>query len=266
MSIKLGFLGNGNMGYAILKGLVSSGQLQGEETAVYDLNDSVRRRAVELGANSFDNAIDLVANSEIILVAVKPQHSQALFNDIGNALKQKLLISIVAGYDVGYIKECLGNRAARVLRVMPNTPAIVQAGVFGLDVGSDASDDEKKLVTSWFTALGKTFWVEEKLFPAVTGLSGGGPAYAAIFIEALADAGVREGLTRQVALELAAQTVAGSAELILKENIHPAVLKDNVCSPAGTTIEGVLALESGSFRAAVIQAVEQATAKAKNLK
>ena len=265
MSIKLGFIGNGNMGYAILKGLIDQGVLERRETAVYDLSEPVRQRAEELGVKAMETENELVSESEAVLLAVKPQHAKEILNRIGPALEGKLLLSIVAGYDAGTIRSYLGTDQVRILRIMPNTPALVREGVFALDQGTDATDQEKRLAGQWFSAIGEVFWIEEKLFPVITGLSGGGPAYVALFIEALADAGVKYGLYRDAALKIAAKTVLGSAKLILDTNLHPAVLKDQVCSPGGTTIEGVQALEEGGFRAAVIHAVEESTRKAGKL-
>ena len=144
---------------------------------------------------------------------------------------------------------------------MPNTPALVGEGVVARDSDSNATDEETRIFENAFSTIGMVAWVEERLFPVVTGLTGGGPAYVAMFIEALADAGVLHGLKRDVALQMAAKTVLGSAAQILETNIHPAVLKDMVCSPAGTTIEGVKALEDYGFRAGVIEAVSKATLK-----
>lgn len=264
--MKLGFLGNGNMGYAILKGLADRGALSPTETAVYDPAQAARERAQALGSRIFDGEEALVAASEIVLAAVKPQYAQALFEKIGPAMKGKLLVSIVAGYDVASIRAALGETDIRVLRVMPNTPAMVGAGVFGMDVHTDANAEEKETVAGWLGSLGIVEWVDESLFPVITGLSGGGPAYTAMFIEALADGGVKFGLRRDAALAIAAQTVYGSAKLILESGQHPAVVKDNVCSPAGTTIEGVQALEDGAFRATVIRSIEKSTEKALHLK
>lgn len=266
MSVRLGFLGNGNMGYAILKGLIGEHALAPEETAVYDPVASVRERASSLGSQVFEDEISLAESSGIVVAAVKPQNAKELLQKIGPVVKGKLLISIVAGYDIAYIRECLGQTSTRILRVMPNTPAMVGAGVFGLDIHTDAKPEEKQVVESWLSSLGIVEWVDESLFPAVTGLSGGGPAYVAMFIEALADGGVKHGLKRDAALRIAAQTVYGSAKLVLDQGQHPGIIKDNVCSPAGTTIEGVQALEDGAFRATVIKAVEKSTLKALNLK
>jgi pyrroline-5-carboxylate reductase len=266
MAVKLGFIGNGNMGYAILKGLLDQNTLKPEELAVYDVVDAVRDRAASLGAAVYNSEAELAENSEAILVAVKPQNAKEAFAAIGEKAEGKLVVSIVAGYDVAAIRDALGQHEVRILRVMPNTPAMVGKGVFGLDAGSDATAEEKEKVGKWLSSLGLVEWVGEELFPVITGLSGGGPAYVAMFIEALADGGVKYGLKRPAALRIAAQTVLGSAALVLESGDHPGVIKDNVCSPAGTTIEGVQALEDGAFRSVVIRAVQQATLKASALK
>ena len=265
MSRKLGFIGNGNMGYAILKGIVGSGTLDGSMTAVCDPVQFARERAQKLGSKTYTDSRELAAECEVVLVAVKPQDAAKALAEIGEQMRGKLLISIVAGYDTATIKKSLGYDDVRVLRVMPNTPALVGEGVFGLNAQTDALPEEKEMAESWFWSIGNVFWLEEKLFSVLTGLSGGGPAYVAMFIEALADAGVKFGLKRKDALLISAQTVLGSAKLILDEDLHPAQLKDNVCSPGGTTIEGVQALEEGAFRAVVMQAIEQSTRKAENL-
>lgn len=265
MSIKLGFIGNGNMGYAILKGLLDSGCLKAQEAAVFDVAAPVKERAASLGCQIFDSEAELAEHSEAVLAAIKPQQAREVFGRIGKAMDGKLLLSIVAGMDVATITEALGNENVRVLRIMPNTPAMVGEGVFGIDKGSKATAEEKAMVDKWLSSLGVVEWVEESLFPVVTGLSGGGPAYVAMFIEALADAGVKYGLKRDAAIKMAAQTVLGSAKLVLEGGDHPAVVKDKVCSPAGTTIQGVQALEDGNFRATVMKSVEKATEKALSL-
>lgn len=266
MGIRLGFLGNGNMGYAILKGLADRKILNLKETGVYDPVSAITERAAALGSNIFADEIELVKNSDIVLAAVKPQNVKELLKKIGSAMADKLLVSIVAGYDVFAIREGLAQPKARILRVMPNTPAMVGEGVFGLDIHTDAKSEEKEVMEIWLSSLGIVEWIDESLFPVVTGLSGGGPAYAAMFVEALADGGVKYGLKRDTALRIAAQTVFGSAKLILESGMHPAVVKDSVCSPAGTTIEGVQALEEGAFRSLVIKSVEKSTLKALNIK
>ncbi|RKW36213.1 MAG: pyrroline-5-carboxylate reductase [Lachnospiraceae bacterium] len=260
--MKLGVIGFGNMGSAIAKGFVTKKAMDIKDIGAFDTYKKTMEKAKEDGFNVYNDESDLVKNSDAVLVAVKPIHAKALFEKIAKNLKDKLIISIVAGLESGTIKSWIGSDK-RVLRIMPNTPAIVGEGVFALDSDSNALDEEKKTVEKMFSAIGLVEWVEERLFPVVTGLSGGGPAYVAMFIEALADAGVLHGLKRDVAIKMAAKTVLGSATQLLETGIHPAVLKDMVCSPAGTTIEGVKALEDYSFRAGVIEAISAATLKSK---
>jgi pyrroline-5-carboxylate reductase len=261
--MRLGVIGFGNMGSAIAKGFVSKNVMDIENIAIYDSYYKTREKAKSGGfATCFEDEIELVRYADLVLVAVKPVHARDLFEKISQYIDNKLIISIVAGLESTTIKSWIGCDK-RVLRIMPNTPAIVGEGVFALDSDSNARDDEKKTLESMFSAIGLVEWVEERLFPVVTGLSGGGPAYVAMFIEALADAGVLHGLKRDVAIKMATKTVLGSAAQIFETGIHPAVLKDMVCSPAGTTIEGVKALEDYSFRAGVIEAVSAATLKSK---
>lgn len=257
--MKLGVIGFGNMGSAIAKGFVSKNAMDIKDIGIFDTYLKSREKAKEDGFFVYSDEVELVKSSDAVLVAVKPIHAKALFEKISKHLDGKLVVSIVAGLESEVIRSYIGEQ--RILRIMPNTPALVGEGVFALDSDSNATDEEKKIFEDAFFKIGTVEWVEERLFPVVTGLSGGGPAYVAIFIEALADAGVLHGLKRDVALKMAAKTVLGSAAQILETNIHPAVLKDMVCSPAGTTIEGVKVLEDYSFRAGVIEAVSKATLK-----
>ena len=260
--MKLGVIGFGNMGSAITKGFISKQVMDINDIAVFDTYDKIREKAEDEGFAVYKDEKDLIKHSDAVLIAVKPIHAEELLKNIAKELNNKLIISIVAGLESATIKSWIGSDK-RVLRIMPNTPAIVGEGVFALDGDSNAYDEEKKTLEGMFSAIGLVEWVEERLFPVVTGLSGGGPAYVAMFIEALADAGVLHGLKRDVAIKMAAKTVLGSAAQLLETGIHPAVLKDMVCSPAGTTIEGVKALEDYSFRAGVIEAITAATLKSK---
>ena len=265
--MKLGVIGFGNMGSAIAKGFVNKNAMDIKDIGIFDTYLKSREKAKEDGFFVYSDEVELVKSCDAVLVAVKPIHAKSLFEKtsseyiekISKYLDGKLVVSIVAGLESEVIRSYIGEQ--RILRIMPNTPALVGEGVFALDSDSNATDEEKKIFEDAFFKIGTVEWVEERLFPVVTGLSGGGPAYVAMFIEALADAGVLHGLKRDVALKMAAKTVLGSAAQILETNIHPAVLKDMVCSPAGTTIEGVKALEDYSFRAGVIEAVSKATLK-----
>jgi len=195
---------------------------------------------------------------------VKPQTFTTVLSELGSTLAQALVISIVAGVMIRTIEEQTGG-ATRVVRAMPNTPALIREGMTALAPSVGVSNEDVRLVRTMFEAVGQVVLVEERMMDAVTGLSGSGPAYIFQAIEALADGGVMMGLPRQTADLLAAQTVLGSARLVLESGVHPAQLKDRVTSPGGTTIAGLHQLEQGGFRAALMAAVEAATMRSKEL-
>jgi pyrroline-5-carboxylate reductase len=195
---------------------------------------------------------------------VKPQMLPAVLSELGPILAHALVISIAAGVTIRTIAEQIAG-AMRVVRAMPNVPALVREGMTALALGSAVSEDDSRLARRLFEVVGRVVLVEERLMDAVTGLSGSGPAYIFQAIEALADGGVMMGLPRQTAELLAAQTVLGSARLVLESGVHPAQLKDRVASPGGTTIAGLHQLEEGGFRATLMAAVEAATIRSKEL-
>jgi pyrroline-5-carboxylate reductase len=208
---------------------------------------------------------EVVSASEILVLAVKPQSMPALLDEIRPTLTDKhLVISIAAGVTIKRIAEGI-TATGRLVRVMPNTPCLLGASATGFAAGNGARPEDVALVERLFNAVGKAFALPEASLDAVTGLSGSGPAFVYVMIEALADGGVRMGLPRDVAMALAAQTVLGSARMVLETKQHPAALKDAVASPGGTTIAGLHALESGCFRAAVMNAVEAATKRSMEL-
>jgi len=201
----------------------------------------------------------------VIILAVKPQIMGAVLKEIASAVDDgKLLISIAAGVATKKLREHLG-KAARLIRVMPNTPALVLEGVTAIARADGLKPGDLEVAQELFGAVGRVVVLDESALDAVTGLSGSGPAYIAVAIEALADGGVKMGLDRATATLLAAQTVLGSARLILETGVHPGQLKDMVSSPGGTTIAGIAALEDGGFRRALIQAVERATLRSREL-
>jgi pyrroline-5-carboxylate reductase len=207
---------------------------------------------------------EVVEAADIVFLAVKPQSMPTVFAELAGALgPQKLAVSIAAGVTVAKLME--GLKTERVVRVMPNTPALVGQGASAYALGPGTTSADGELVKQLMASVGRAFQVDEKLLDAVTGLSGSGPAFVYVMIEALSDAGVKMGLTRDVATALAAQTVRGSAEMVLATGEHPAVLKDKVASPGGTTIAGLAALESHGLRAALIAAVEAATKRSQEL-
>jgi len=206
----------------------------------------------------------MVAKADLVLLAVKPQMMGQVLQGLAQAVEKQLVISIAAGIPTYYI-ETRFPRPVRVVRVMPNTPALVLEGASALCAGAHATADDLALARTIFEAVGRAVVLDETAMDAVTGLSGSGPAYIFVVIEALADAGVRVGLSRDVAQLLAAQTVLGSARMVLETGKHPAVLKDMVASPGGTTIAGLHALEAGALRATLLDAVEAAAERSREL-
>lgn len=255
--MNIGFIGAGNMGGALIGGL------KNEHTIfAYDKNrDQVER----LGVTACDSIGQLAEKADVIFLAVKPNILESVLMDLAPFLNEKkLIVSVVAGKEIMYIQRVL-EKEVRVIRVMPNTPALVGEGMAAVAWDAPATQDDAELVVQLLSSVGKAVILPEGLFAAVTGLSGSGPAYVFMMIEALADGGVRAGLPRQIATELAAQTVLGSAKMVMETGKHPGELKDMVCSPGGTTIEAVAALEKGGMRAALIDAVMASNEKSKQL-
>lgn len=263
--MKIGFIGVGNMGEAILRGALRGGVVPPAEIAAFDTNtDKVGALQAELGINSADSIAQLVTKSDLVLLAVKPHVCLGVLAEIKDLLKGKALISIAAGWSQARLAASL-LPSVRILRVMPNTPALVGCGMSVLEAGNTLQEEEKAFAIRLFSAIGRVTEVEPRLMDAVTAVSGSGPAYVYLFIESLADGGVREGLPRTLAYELAAQTLLGGAQMLLKTGEHPGKLKDNVCSPGGTTIEAVAALEANGLRAAVMAAVQACAKKSREL-
>jgi pyrroline-5-carboxylate reductase len=264
-SMSFGVIGGGNMAEALIKGLLKGGISPGK-IAVSEPVESRRgyiseNYAVQVGG---DNG-SLVADSDLILLAVKPQMADAVLSEISSVMTgEKLLVSIMAGVQCASIEAAFPD-PVRVIRAMPNTPALVLQGATAIAAGTHASSGDMQLAAEIFALVGKCWQVEEKLIDAVTGLSGSGPAYVLSFIEALADGGVKNGLPRDTALGLAVQTVYGTAALLGGTGDHPAVLRDKVTSPGGTTIAGLQALEVGGFRGTVMRSVEAATVRSMEL-
>jgi pyrroline-5-carboxylate reductase len=263
---KIAFLGGGNMAEALIKGLIASGTAKPDKILAAD----VLAERLEYLRKNYDIIIqktnkDAVCEADIIILSVKPQVIENILADIAPVVDdKKLIISIAAGVPLAKVENAL-KKGSRVVRVMPNTPSLVLAGVAALAAGNNATSKDVSFAKGIFDSVGRSVIVEEKHMDAVTGLSGSGPAYVFVIIDALSDAGVKVGLPRQLALELAAQTVYGSAKMVLETNEHPAKLRDMVTSPGGTTIEGLHALEKGKLRATLMNAVEAATARSKEL-
>lgn len=261
---KIGFIGCGNMGGAILKGIVKSGSVKKEQIYVYDVSAAVRDAMRDFGVRVMVNNEEVCKAADIVFLAVKPQYMEQTLVSTKKALDGKCVISIAAGLSSARIRA-MTCANPRVLRTMPNTPAMVCSGAFALCSDCDLTDAEKEIAQTLFAPLGMVEWVPEQLIDAVGGVSGSGPAYVAMFIEAMADGGVREGLSREAAYRLAAQTALGTASMYLESGMHPGAIKDMVTSPGGTTIEGCYALEKGGMRAAVMDAVHAGVKKSREL-
>lgn len=261
---KIGFIGCGNMGGAILSGALSSGTLKKENVYGYDIVPSAMDFLNEQGVNVMTSNKEVCENSDIILLSTKPQNAAEALASCEDKLSGKALMSINAGITIERLQNMV-NGDVRILRIMPNTPAMVFEGASALVSETTLTDDEKQVANELFESIGIVEWVPEKLIDAVCGLSGGGPAYVAMFIEALSDGGVKNGLSRATSYRLAAQTCLGTAKMILETGMHPGEIKDMVSSPGGTTIEGIKALEKGGMRHAVIDCIDDATSKSSKL-
>ncbi|HEX9048719.1 MAG TPA: pyrroline-5-carboxylate reductase [Verrucomicrobiae bacterium] len=264
VQLKIGFLGAGKMATALAKGLLNAKLVQPDQLFAADPIPVARDHfAAQTGAKALAVNLDLAKAANVLILATKPDQVSAVLTEIAGAFSAKhLLISIAAGVTLARLEDVL-PAGSRVIRVMPNTPALVGAGASGFALGKNATPADGELAQKLLSAVGVALPVKESLLDAVTGLSGSGPAYVYQFIEALSDGGVASGLPRDVATRLAAQTVLGSAKMVLETGLHPGSLKDQVTSPGGTTIEGVHELEKGGLRATVMSAVRAATDKAK---
>ena len=262
----IGFIGAGQMARALARGFCASSLLKPDKIVAHDpVAEAGRAFAAEVaGSRLAVTNVEVCQQADVLILATKPQTVPAVLAELsGKVSPQKLVISIAAGVTLG--KLCDGLKTQRVVRVMSNTPALVGQGASAYALGPGATTDDGQLVSQLLGAVGKAFAVDEKLLDAVTGLSGSGPAFVYVMIEALSDGGVRMGLPRDVAAALAAQTVLGSAQMVLTTGEHPAALKDQVASPGGTTIAGLAALETHGLRAALIAAVEAATRRSQEL-
>lgn len=265
--MKIGFIGLGNMASAIIGGLLGKKMVEASELMGADVSAVMRDKAAEQFkmAVTPDNA-EVAAWADILFLAVKPIFLGEVLEDIRDVVKENtVLVSIVAGRTLQNLRDGLKRQGMKIVRCMPNTPALVLEGCTGVCADDTVSLEELEQVMRLLGSFGKASVVPERLMDAVVGVSGSSPAFVFMFIEALADGAVQAGMPRAQAYEFAAQTVLGSAKLVLETGRHPGELKDMVCSPGGTTIEGVKILEEKGFRAAVIDAVEACVNKSKNL-
>lgn len=263
---KLGFIGVGNMGEALIRGIIGSGIVPSGNIFASDIDIvKLERLKNELGIKILQNNCDLVNSTDIILFVVKPNVIKSVLQEISSCLnKPKWCISIAAGVNISSIEAIL-QPGSSIVRVMPNTPAMVFQGMTAISPGNHAENEHIQKTKEIMESVGKVIIVQEKLMDVVTGLSGSGPAYVFLVIEALADAGVQLGLNRADAAIMAAQTVFGASKMAVDTGEHPAILKNKVTSPAGTTAAGLYELEKNGIRAAFMDAIVAATERSKQM-
>lgn len=266
MNIRLGFIGAGNMGAALLKGIVESGFTGPQNISIYDVDPrKTELLRTETGVHVRNRNKEVVEHSDIIILAVKPAFiRQALEECRGSLGKSKILVSIAVGVSKQTLREITGGEV-KVVRTMPNIPVTVGEGMTLVSFDADLNAEEKEIVKKLFECSGKAEELDERLMNEVTALTGSSPAYVFVLIEAMADAAVLSGIPRNLAYKLASQAVLGSAKMVLESGMHPGELKDQVCSPGGTTIEAISALEKNGFRYAVIDAMNECTKKARDI-
>lgn len=264
---KVGFLGAGNMGEALIRGLLKAGLVPADQVFATDVRlDRLEQLGKLYGIHTLSDNPLLVKRVDVVILAVKPQIIHHVLKEVAPAVTTpgQLFISMAAGVPTAALRADL-PKGVRLIRVMPNTPALVLEGATAVARADGLKKGDLETAEEIFGAVGKVVVLEEELLDAVTGLSGSGPAYVALMIEALADGGVRVGLDRITAMTLAAQTVLGSAKLLIETGAHPGQLKDMVTSPGGTAIAGITALEEGGVRRTFINAVERATLRSQEL-
>jgi pyrroline-5-carboxylate reductase len=264
--LRIGFLGTGKMASALAQGILRAGLVTAQQVMGSDPIESARHAFQQTTAGGISNSnLEVVRFASVLVIAVKPDQVEALLREIREELSpEHLLISIAAGVPLARLESALPE-GARVIRVMPNTPALVGASASAYALGKAANPEDGDVAQRLFASVGVAYAVKETLLDAVTGLSGSGPAYVYLIIEALSDGGVASGLPRDIATRLAAQTLLGAARMVLETGQHPGALKDMVTSPGGTTIEGIHELERGGLRGTLMNAVRAATEKSKRL-
>ena len=266
MNKRIGFIGCGNMGKAMLGSLVKSKDINNEDIMVSTKsNTSAQNIIKEFNVKATTINSEVAKNSDIIFLAVKPFFFKEVIEEIKDVVKEDvIIISIAAGVTIEQIEEWFGKKI-KLVRTMPNTPALVGEGMSAICPNNNVSEEELNYIGKLYNLFGKYEVIAEKYFHAFIALCGSSPAYVFMFIEAMADAGVKLGLPRAKAYKLAEQSILGSAKLALETGKHPGVLKDEVCSPGGTTIEAVIDLEKNGFRNTVISAIEKCANKSKNI-
>ncbi len=268
---KLGCIGCGNMGSALLNGIKNSGLYQASEMIFSEKNEDARtKKSAELGIEGIADNAALAKNSDIIILVVKPYQVNEVAAEIRDVIEpDQIIVVIAAGKTIANIKEVFTTLAVagslKIVRTMPNTPAMVGESMTALCVNDHMTEDDIVKVKAIFTAIGKVEVISEEMMDIVTGLSGSGPAFIYMLIEAMADEAVRQGMPRDTAYLFSSQTVLGAAKMVRDTDMHPGALKDAVCSPGGTTIAGVCALEEMSFRDAIMQGVRAAIERSEDM-
>lgn len=264
--MKIGFIGLGNMATAMIGGMIKQ-EIVGAKDILGSAKteQSVKKAEDAFGITGCKDNAEVAGQADILFLAVKPQMYPDVIGHIKDAVKpETIVVSIAPGKTIAWLTELFGKEV-KLVRCMPNTPALVGEGCTGVCKAENVTDAEMEQVLSLLNSFGKAYIVPEKLMDTVVGVSGSSPAYVFMFIEAMADAAVMDGMPRTQAYEFAAQSVFGSAKMVLETGMHPGVLKDMVCSPAGTTIEAVRVLEKSGFRSAVIEAQKACVEKAKGV-
>jgi len=257
--MSVGFIGAGRMAFAMIRGFINQKMVAPQQIIASDIDSRSRDSIHQLGASVTPCNRETATKSDILFLSVKPQVISTVLTEIKPVLSDRtLIISVAAGVEISTIQGVLGDNV-RVIRVMPNTPMLIGKGASGFARGPNVTDCDIRVAKGFLDSVGLSMETSESSLDAVTGVSGSGPAYALTLMEAMADGGVKMGLSRQVALTLAAQTVAGAAEMFLATRQHPALMRDEIVSPAGTTAHANHALEKGGFRNTVVNAVEAAT-------
>ena len=264
--MRIGFIGCGNMATAMIKGILDSQKVKTEDVIASAKSEKTREKIkTELGINTARKNKEVVEFSDILFLAVKPQYYEEVIQEIKDGIQEnQMIVSIAPGKTLAWLAERLGEDK-KIIRTMPNTPAMVKEGMMGMCRNDLVTEDEMQQVKDICESFGKAEVVPESLIDVVVGVSGSSPAYVFMFIEAMADAAVADGMPRTQAYKFAAQAVLGSAKMVLETGKHPGELKDMVCSPGGTTIEAVRVLEEKGMRSAVIEASRACVKKAKDM-
>lgn len=256
----IGFIGTGNMTKAIISGVISSGLYDNSKIfGSAKSKETIEYMTETYKINMVPN-IDVVKNSKVIFLGVKPYQYETVLNEIKDYIEDKIIVSIAPLKYIDFLRKTVG-RDIKCVSSVPNTPALVCSGMSAVSFSDNLLNDDKKLILDLFSSFGEVEVIDESLMNAVIGVSGSSPAYVYMFIEALADGAVKHGMSRKLAYKFASQAVLGSAKMVLETGIHPAELKDNVCSPGGTTIEAVESLKQNAFQGIVMEAMDKCIGK-----